>query len=86
VSDSIRFYIDDDPATAGDRKFLARHERGKAGLCWFGPTRKAVEQEVAAWAAKEEAVREAASQPPTGKPRGGARPRKAAPAGEIVDG
>lgn len=55
MSDGVRFYIDTDPATAGDRKFLARHERGKAGLCWFGPTRKGVEEQVATWAAKEAA-------------------------------
>jgi hypothetical protein len=62
MSEGIRVYLDTDPATAGDRKFLARHERGGAGLCWWGASRKEVEQKVAAWAAKEAAGRAAKSE------------------------
>lgn len=56
----IRFYKDEDPASAGDRKFMARHERGGAGLCLWGRTRKEVAAKVEAWAEKEAQRQQAA--------------------------
>jgi hypothetical protein len=85
VNDEFRFYKDTNPETAGDRKIMARRERGGAGLCYFGNTLKDVRAKVADRIAQE-AAWAAPAAPAARKPLLNAKARKARLDVETIDG